>query len=191
MFTRRCRYCSVIVFSGILLALVGCGAIVSSQAPGTASPASTATTPTGTPASTATTPTGTPASQAITITTDRLTYAGSDVIRVTVTNHTGATVYASPGHASCTILSLEMLVNGQWQTSDAASCPTQPAQALVPLRPNIPYQGAIRGLALPYRPHPFPAGTYRLAIAYWQSITGAIPGPKDSNAIVSASFTIQ
>ena len=192
MFPRLTHNLSVIIFGSILLALAGCGATIASSSPGSGSPSpKPGTTPSATAA--AATPTagsGTPSSQAITIATDRATYAGTDVIKVTVTNHTAATVYAAPGHASCTILMLEMLVNGQWQASDAAPCPTQPALALMQIRPNAPYQGAIRGLKLPYHPSPFPAGTYRLVIAYWNTVSGAIPSPKDSNAIISPTFTI-
>jgi hypothetical protein len=188
MFSRLAQNSLIFLLAGVLAALAGCGTTIASSTPGSASPE-----PGATPSAAAATPTagpGTPSSQAITIATDRSTYAGTDVIKVTVTNHTAATIYAAPGHASCTILTLEMLVNGQWQASDAAPCPTQPALALVQLRPNAPYQGAIRGLRLPYHPSPFPAGTYRLVIAYWKAITGAIPSPNDANSIISPTFTV-
>jgi hypothetical protein len=170
------RYNMYILLSLVGCMIVGCGTVLSSStSSGTTAPSASPTSATAAP---------------ITITTDRTTYAPTDAIRVMVSNHGDATIYASAGHASCTILTLEVMLNGRWQPSNAAACPSQPAVALVQIAPGATYNRVIRAFQLPAQPGTFAAGEYRLSLIFWNTIQGSVPSINSGTAITSSPFTV-
>jgi uncharacterized protein YceK len=166
------RHAFQILLSLVFCMLVGCSTVLSSSI----------ATPTGSPTSGTTSP--------ISITTDRTTYAPTDVIQAMVSNHGAGTISVTAGHASCTVVSLEIMTNGRWQPSDAAACPSQPVVALVQIAAGATYHQFIRAFQLPARPGTFPSGEYRLSLVYWNTVQGSIPSVESGNEITSAPFTI-
>lgn len=105
----------------------------------------------------------------VTIATDHGTYATTSAIQVTVTNNTGQPIYTYDHKASCSILSVEQQVNGQWVAPSkfVAGCALQTVTALIELAPGKPYTVSLRAGYL--RTVAWPAGTYRLVLIYFTS----------------------
>lgn len=119
----------------------------------------------------------------ITIATNHAQYAGSDEIDLTVTNHATYAIYALDTQASCSILSLQVLVQGQWQDSSAAPCAMLRVAAPVKIDAGGSYTARIRASLLSKSAESFPAGVYRLALTYF-------PGP-DSRSGATTTYSAQ
>src|SRR6266568_216912 len=92
---------------------------------------------------------GTQTSGPVSIATDHSTYAPTDSIQVTVLNTLAKPIYALDTQASCSILSLEININGKWQTSSVAKCSLgRPAQVIT-LEPQKAYTATIQAASPP------------------------------------------
>src|SRR2546425_12127638 len=66
--------------------------------------------------------TPTPKSSSVNISTNRTTYAPTDSIEVSVTNHMRTSIFAYDTRASCTILGLQVQGDGAWRDTQVARC---------------------------------------------------------------------
>jgi hypothetical protein len=121
--------------------------------------------------------------------TDHSHYAGVDTIRASVISHLSGAVYAFDTHTSCSIFSLELLVNGSWQGSSAGRCAMARVARPVELVPGTVYVQDIYAGAIPHSRETFQSGTYRLALTYFSSPTPGT-GTASGTTVYSARFTI-
>lgn len=122
----------------------------------------------------------------VSIATDHSRYAATEGIRVTVVNHQSDAIFAFDTRASCSILNLQVLVAGQWQASPAAPCALGRVAVSVKIEPGASYVANIRAGISDKRQGTFPAGTYRLELAY-----NASAGTADGSSVVySEQFVI-
>ncbi|HKD77869.1 MAG TPA: hypothetical protein VKB76_20350, partial [Ktedonobacterales bacterium] len=97
-------------------------------------------------------------------------------------------IYTTDTHASCSILGLQAQTNGAWQGSNAAPCPLGRVAAPVRIAGGATYTTAIH--AGGRQPGTFPAGDYRLALAYSTS-PDAVPGTDGTSVAYSPVFQVQ
>src|SRR5947209_5689951 len=67
--------------------------------------------------------TGTSTSGSVSIHTDHSRYLSTDSIKVSIMNNLQTSIFAYDTRASCTILDLQVQVNGVWQATTIARCP--------------------------------------------------------------------
>jgi hypothetical protein len=125
------------------------------------------------------------------IITDRGAYHPSDTIHVIVFNTLAYPIFAWDSEASCSILVLQFMHDGQWVPSTVALCALGRSAMPVRLDAGGQYSAAIRadsGL----QPAVFPVGTYRLLLSYGTQATFQPPSitPPFAEAL-SAPFTVQ
>src|SRR5579885_728761 len=114
---------------------------------------------------------GTRTNGPIIITTDHATYTTTSPIKFSVINHTKSPIYVSNAQSGCTILELEIQMNGQWQPSDEVACQTGKLPARITIAPGQTYTGTIRVGASKGKSSALPTGTYRLALFYRSATT--------------------
>lgn len=139
-----------------------------------------------TPAATATSSLGSPTGR-VTVTLGATHYAPTDTIGVTIDNGTTASISTADHQTECKEVSLQQLVNGAWQTQ--RECPLLSPTRLVILAPGITPQPLAPGST------PWPAGTYRVAFAYFVgadagSGTGQASAQGQEQLIYSTDFSI-
>jgi hypothetical protein len=131
---------------------------------------------------------GTPSDSPVSIGTDRTTYAPADSIAVSVTNNLSMSIYAYDTRASCTILDLQMQVNGSWQATRIARCPLGRPAMRVEIAAHTTYTAMIKAGSPGVSQAIFPAGTYRLVLMY---STSATTTPQQTmTTVYSAVFTV-
>ncbi len=174
----------ILLICGLLL-VVGCGRTTTGDAIGSSHPTATATT-------TITTPTaaGTVAAtnNGVVISLDHAAYTPDASVHVSVKNGLAAAIYGTDTRASCSILTLQVQSNGAWQGSNAAPCPLGRMATPVRIAAGAIYTATIHAGAL--HPTNFPAGVYRLALAYATS-PDAVPGTDGTNTTYSPTFQVQ
>lgn len=103
----------------------------------------------------------------VTIATDHSTYAPTDGIHVTVVNHLTTSISAYDTRASCSILGLQVMRDGTWQSATVARCPLGRVALPVKIAPGGSYSATITA---GYKGQPgamsFPDGQYRLVLSY-------------------------
>ena len=109
---------------------------------------------------------GTQSSGPASIATDHSIYKPSDRIQATVLNTLSTPIYALDTQASCSILSLEMRVNGTWQASSVARCSLGRPAMVVKLDAGKTETAMIQASSPVMKDAVFPAGTYRLVLNY-------------------------
>jgi len=118
-------------------------------------------------------------------------YQPGDVIRVSVTNNMQKSIFAYDTRASCTILGLQVQVNGTWQNSQASRCALGGRAGVVEIPAGKTYSTTISAGTPGVSSPGFPPGSYRLELKYMISPTGV---PQQSNqgttTIYSASFVV-
>jgi hypothetical protein len=133
---------------------------------------------------------GTPAAQPtpppkiIVITTDRQQYTQSQVIAVTVQNVTNTAYYATEEYSACTMLVLQLRVNGAWQ--EVQPCLGGPEPQVRQLAPKVAFPLSFGPGNTPNNPNLWQPGTYRFALAYGTKSDGS--GAQSFS--YSASFAI-
>lgn len=113
-----------------------------------------------------TTDNGTRTKGPIIITTDHATYTTTAPIKFSVINQTKSAIYAFDTQSSCTILELELQLNGQWEPSDQVACQAGRLPVRITIAPGQTYTGTIRVSAPQGKSAALPTGTYRLALFY-------------------------
>lgn len=172
--------------SAVLLA--GCGGVGGQTAEGGAPTGATPAvkpTPTITVTATVNTNGGTPVAGAVTLTLDKQQYGPNDTITITVTNGGSADIFAANHQTACTIITLEVNVNGAWQPIH--NCQQMSATRLIKIAAGAtsiqtltPGSGQIVG-------KPWATGTYRATLAYG---TGSAPTPNAGKLAITTTFTI-
>jgi len=107
----------------------------------------------------------------IVIATDHATYTATAPIKFSVINQTKSAIYAFDTQSSCTILELEIQLNGQWGPADQVACQTGKLPVRITIAPGQTYAGTIRVSAPQGKSAALPTGTYRLALFYSTSTT--------------------
>src|SRR5947209_798374 len=102
----------------------------------------------------------------VSIATDHSVYRPTDHMQVTVLNKLSTPIYALDTRASCSILSLEVQVNGTWQASPVARCPLGRPAMIVKIDAGKAYTTTIQAGFAGMRNTAFPAGIYRLVLNY-------------------------
>jgi hypothetical protein len=124
----------------------------------------------------------------VSIGTDHSQYASKDTLHVTVINHTQRAIYAWDTKASCSVLELELQTSAGWNTSPEAVCAIKRAAAPVKIEPGATYSATIRAALPAGGDAAFPAGSYRLTLAYRTSDSSAASEP--TAVVYSASLTV-
>jgi hypothetical protein len=123
----------------------------------------------------------------VSISTDHATYAPHDTIAVSITNHLQTSIYAFDTRASCTILDLQVQVNGAWQNSQVARCALGRRAQRVEIPAGKTYKATIHAGTPGVNSAGFPAGTYRLVLNYSTSPSGMAQA---TTTIYSASIVV-
>jgi hypothetical protein len=128
---------------------------------------------------------GTPTPGAVTLVLNKSSYRPDDTIEVTIKNGLATDIFPLGQHTNCMFIQLEFLDNGVWK--DEGSCrlvpPTQPL-SLAPGSSTIQILAHGTGLN---SAGPWPAGTYRAALAY-QTVGGSAAGQQ--TLVYSAHFVV-
>ncbi len=125
---------------------------------------------------------GTRTNGPVSITTNHARYTKTEPIQIGVTNHQQTAIYAFDTRAGCTILDLEVSVNGQWEPSYAARCALGRRAMMVKIAPGQTYTATINPGASNIRGEGLPQGTYRLVLSYSASASVAPPWTKAYSA---------
>ncbi len=132
---------------------------------------------------------GTSTSGPVSISTDHAMYRPGDVMRVSVTNHMQKSIFALDTRASCTILGLQVQVNGTWQNSQASRCALGSIAGLVEIPAGKTYSATISAGTPGVSSPGFPAGFYRLVLTYSTSPKG-VSANQGKTTIYSAAFVV-
>jgi hypothetical protein len=159
--------------------------------------------PTGTSKPTAQPSSRTPIPGQVAVITDRTVYAPGDTVRATVSNGLTTAIYATPMHASCTILFLQVRnADGTWHNTNVAACSTVRAAVATPIAPSSSYTadiaagrgGPVNLTPSPYNPStsrsPFPSGTYRLVL-YYSTTPSNLSDGEGGTMVASAPFQVR
>lgn len=110
-------------------------------------------------------------------------YVATDTIAVTVRNELGASIIATDHQTSCTIVQLQMQVNGAWQNQ--GGCALGMATRQVPLAAGSSTAVNVSPSAGQISAKPWPAGSYRVAFTYRAGANASA-----SDTVYSAPFTV-
>lgn len=116
----------------------------------------------------------------VSISTNRTTYAPTDSIEVSVTNHRQTSIFAYDTRASCTILGLQVQANGAWRDTQVARCAVGRRAMLVEIPANNTNTVTIKADLQSIYQTAFPVGTYRLVLTYFTSATSVAQQSKQN-----------
>lgn len=134
---------------------------------------------------------GTSTGGPVSIGTDHSTYKPTDTINISVTNHLSTSIFAYDTRASCTILDLQMQVNGVWQDTQIARCSLGRPAMLVETPAMKAYTAKITAGSPGVIQATFPPGTYRLLLTYSTSrIPMSQQSSQNTTTIYSANFAV-
>lgn len=177
----------------LVIGFAACGVGNGAQSPahGAGSGASsTATASKLTPAPTNTAST-TSSSGQVTVTLGAIHYAPTDTITAAIHNGTASAISTTDHQTECKEITLQLLVSGTWQSQ--RQCPLLSPTRLVTFAPGVTPQPLSPGSA------PWPAGTYRIAFAYFVGVDagagaasdiGQTPMQPQAQPIYSVVFTV-
>lgn len=132
---------------------------------------------------------GTSTGGPVSIRTDHSTYTPGGSIQVSVVNNLSTSIFVYDTRASCSILDLQMQVNGVWKSTTVARCPLgRPAQR-VEIAAGKTYSATIQAGYPGLYQAQFPAGAYRLVLNYSTSAT-ASPVGQNTTTVYSATFSV-
>ena len=122
-------------------------------------------------------------SSQVAITLDKQQYASRDTITMTIINHLPDAITVTDHQTNCTIISLQLLTNGSWQTIH--NCRIMSATRMIKIAAGstttiqlVPGGGQLATT-------PWTAGTYRATLLYGTGTT-----PNFGASVTSATFTI-
>lgn len=134
---------------------------------------------------------GTSTSGPVSIGTDNKTYAPTDTIKVSVTNKMQKSIFSYDTRASCTILGLQIQMNGTWQDTQVARCSLGRPAVAVEIAATKVYTATISAGAQGVSQATFSPGTYRLLLTYSTSPTPlSQQNPQNTTTIYSATFAV-
>lgn len=176
----------------LIVVLAGCG-VTARGGDGLSPTAASPATPTAAASASAATHTATtsgPTGGAVTLSLGAQSYATTDRIVITIRNGGGATLYVQQHNTSCSMISLQRLVNGVWQ-------PVFPCVNSFP-HPTVSRVAADSSVAVPLVPVvtgdaegtggvTWPAGTYRATLLYTTSQTASFG---QGTTVYSGTFTV-
>lgn len=122
--------------------------------------------------------------QGVVVEVGAVSYATSDTIAVTVHNALGVSIIATDHQTACTIVQLQMQVNGAWQNQ--GGCALGIATRQVPLAAGSNTAVSVSPSAGQIKASPWPAGSYRVAFTYRASAA-----TDASDTVYSAPFTVK
>lgn len=131
---------------------------------------------------------GTKTGGPVSIATDHSTYQPTNSIQVTVTNTLTTPIYALDTAASCSILDLQVQINGAWSYANAAPCPLGRRAMTVKIDAGKPYSATISAGMPGSQQGSFPAGTYRLVLKYSTSAEGI--SSSSTTTLYSETFNV-
>lgn len=131
---------------------------------------------------------GTSTSGLVSIHTDHSKYLSTDSIKVSIMNNLQTSIFAYDTRASCTILDLQVQVNGVWQATNIARCPLGRPAMRVEVPAGKTYSATIQAGYLGISQASFPVGAYRLVLGYSTSAT-SLP-QQNTTTIYSATFSV-
>jgi hypothetical protein len=175
-----------VVFGGALLAvaagLAACGSYSGtsggSQVTSVTTRTITSGTPTANPASSQTPATATPG--AVRLVLRQTHFKPGDIVTVNIENGLARTISTTDHHSSCTLIQLEKLVNGSWQSS--GTC-----HLMTPTRVVDLAAGSVTPQKVGLPTEKDAAGTYRMMLMY--GVSGQSAGSSAGPAY-SATFTV-
>ncbi|MFL5661338.1 MAG: hypothetical protein ACJ8BW_08290 [Ktedonobacteraceae bacterium] len=147
---------------GLILLLLGCGSMPSTNPP----------------------------TSGVVINTDHTTYTPNDAISVTVHNTLPTPIYAMDTLSSCSILSLQYQVNAAWQPSHVAQCPQKRPTRRVKIDAGATYTATITAGYPGLKQLAFPIGSYQLMLIYTTS-PSVIPTAENGATATSAIIQVQ
>ena len=153
---------------GVMVALVASGLAACGQASGSAGTVGTAK------------PT-----QGVVVEVGAASYATTDTIAVSVRNELGVSILATDHQTACSIVQLQVEVNGAWQNQ--GGCAMGVATRQVPVAAGSSVAVQLTPGAGQITAKPWPAGAYRVAFTYLAGPQGATSA---SQTVYSAPFTI-
>ena len=184
---RRFLVFVTLTLIGVAL-LAGCGGAGGQTAEGGAPTGATPAvrlTPTLTITATASANAGTPTAGPVTLTLDKQQYSANDTITITVTNNGATAIFVADHQTACTIISLEINVNGAWQP--IRDCQQMTATRLIEIMAGATSVQKLAPGAGRITNKPWAAGTYRATLTYG---IGGSPIPNASKVATSTPFTI-
>lgn len=131
---------------------------------------------------------GTSTSGPVSIRTDQSTYTPDSSIQVSVINNLASSIFAYDTRASCSILDLQMQVNGVWQATNTARCSLGRPAMPVGIPAGKSYSATIQAGSPGISQASFPVGNYRLVLNYATSTAGL--SQQNTTTIYSATFSI-
>jgi len=131
---------------------------------------------------------GTSTSGPVSIRTDRSKYMPADNIQVSVINNLQTSIFAYDTRASCTILDLQMQVNGAWQATNVARCSLGRHAMRVEIPAGKTYSTTIQAGSPGISQASFPVGDYQFVLSYSTSAT-SLP-QQNTTTIYSATFSV-
>ena len=135
---------------------------------------------------------GTSTSGPVSISSNRTTYASTDSIEASVTNHMQTSIFAYDTRASCTIFGLQVQANGTWRDAQVARCALGRHAMRVEIPANKTYTATIKAGFQSISQAAFPPGTYRLVLTYFTSATGSAQQPgQNTTTIYSAAINVR
>ena len=131
---------------------------------------------------------GTSTSGPVSIRTDHSKYLPTDSIKVSMINTLQTSIFAYDTRASCSILDLQMQVNGTWQATNIARCSLGRPAMRVEIPAGKTYSATIQAGSPGISQANFPTGEYQLVLSYSTSATS--PPQQDTTTIFSATFSV-
>jgi len=164
------------MLAGVLAALVtfaGCGVSETNAGPGAT------ITPLGTPTEVAA-PTGATIVQGlVTVTLGKTRYTAGEAITVYINNGQTRSIFVANHQTSCSLVTLQLQSGSAWQ--DVAPCLVKTPTGLIEIKPGTTNTQQVLA---PGRPAGWPAGTYRVRLAY------ALQRTASPTVIYSGTFTV-
>lgn len=157
---RRCALCALVIAASIL-SLAACG----QQAGEGRGVSSTGPT------------------QGVVVEAGAPSYTTTDTIAVTVRNQLGSSIIATDHQTSCTIVQLQMQVNGAWQNEGGCALGIATRQVTLAAGSSTPV--SLSPGAGQIKANPWPVGSYRVAFIYRASAAATA-----SDTAYSATFTV-
>lgn len=180
-----------------VFALAACRAPAQTGVGNTSSPGSEpAGTSTSVPIERSTSTGGIPAPGTVTLVLSKSSYASGDTIEVTIRNGPKTGIVASDHQSDCTLVQLERLNSGTWQSERPCQLDTPTSMvSLAPgsdtlqvLAPEYGWTAACPGGICLNTAGPWPAGTYRIAFGYQ---AGSEVRSAHQELVYSATFAVR
>ncbi|HLY32128.1 MAG TPA: hypothetical protein VKQ36_13950 [Ktedonobacterales bacterium] len=177
------RQLPVLALLTSIVILAGCGGAGGITPGGVNSAASPPAKPT--PTITATVGANGGGASVVTLSLNKSQFAPNDTITVTVTNGGSTDIFAANHQTNCTIISLQILTDGAWQTIH--NCQEYSATRLIKIPAGATSVQTLAPGGGQIVNKPWAAGTYRATLGYGP---GDTPASNADHVATSATFTV-